>query len=139
MFDFIPDREFDLTLKEFSTEADPKTQTYQATFTMPQPEGIMLLAGMSATVYEYSLAAGRGKDAGYLVPLSAVPVDSAGTYYVWKLNDLDGKTTVERVDVRVDEMSGANILVLEGLEQGDLIAAAGVNFLRDGQQVRPMK
>jgi multidrug efflux pump subunit AcrA (membrane-fusion protein) len=68
-----------------------------------------------------------------------VPVDSAGTYYVWKLNDLEGKTTVERVDVRVDEMSGGNILILEGVQQGDLIAAAGVTFLRDGQQVRPMK
>ena len=36
VFDFIPDTEYDLTLKEFSTEADPNTQTYQATFTMPR-------------------------------------------------------------------------------------------------------
>jgi len=139
VFDFIPDTEFDLTLKEFSTEADPNTQTYQATFTMPQPEGIMLLAGMSATVYEYDLAPGKGRHAGYLAPLSAVPIDSTGTYYVWKLNELEDKTTVERVDVRVGKMSGKNILILEGLQQSDLIAAAGVNFLRDGQQVRPMK
>ena len=46
---------------------------------------------------------------------------------------------VERIDVRVDKMSGENVLILEGLQQGDLIAAAGVHFLRDGQQVRPMK
>ena len=39
VFDFYPGEEFEVKLKEFATQADPATQTYTATVTMPRPEG----------------------------------------------------------------------------------------------------
>jgi multidrug efflux system membrane fusion protein len=139
VFDFIPGQEFDLTLKEFSTEADPETQTYQVTFTMPQPDNVTLLGGMSTTVYEYNTTTQDDKNAGYLAPLSAVPIDSQGSYYVWKIKELEGTTRVERTDVKVGTLSGDKILIIDGVQKGELIAAAGVHFLREGQYVRLMK
>jgi len=49
-FPTAPDKRWDLGLKEFSTQADPKTQTYQVVTVMPQPEEINVLPGMTGTV-----------------------------------------------------------------------------------------
>ncbi len=47
-FDYLPDREFEVSVKEFSTEADPVTQTYTATFAMPAPDDVLIMPGMTA-------------------------------------------------------------------------------------------
>ncbi len=44
--------------------------------------------------------------------------------------------TVRRVDVTVGQMLEREILVTDGIERGDRIAAAGVHLLKDGQKVR---
>ena len=49
----------------------------------------------------------------------------------------DGAGTVHRTDVTVGDMVQNDILVLDGLSQGDRIALAGVHLLQDGQRVRP--
>ena len=48
-FDAVPGRSFELEVKEFATEADPVTQSFQYVFVMPKPEGINILPGMTAT------------------------------------------------------------------------------------------
>ena len=52
-FEYLPDQEFEVEFKEFSTEADPATQTYEATFVMPALEDASILPGMTVTVREY--------------------------------------------------------------------------------------
>ncbi len=138
-FEYLPGQEFDVESKEFSTEADPATQTYAATFVMPVPEGKLILPGMTATIIEYARESSTTTDSvAYAVPIEAVPVDGLGNYYVWSINeDSEGTGTVHRVDVQVGEMVGDDILVVEGVESGDRIALAGVHLLQEGQQVRP--
>jgi multidrug efflux system membrane fusion protein len=136
-FDYLPGREFEVTLAEFTTEADPITQTYTATFLMPRPEDVTILPGMTATIREYLLEGETASGEGVAVPLSAVPVDGAGRYFVWRVEPLrDDLFTVTRTDVSVGPMAGDRILVREGLSIGDRIAAAGVHVLQDGQTVR---
>ncbi len=138
MFEYLPDREFEVEFKEFTTEADPVTQTYAATFAMPTPADVTILPGMTATIYEYQRKPDSTKPAAYAVPADAVPVDGQGNYFVWAVREAGGDTgTVQRVDVRVGEMVGDDILVLAGLEPGDRIALAGVHLLQEGQRVRP--
>jgi multidrug efflux system membrane fusion protein len=136
-FDYLPGREFDVTLKEFATEADPLTQTFLGTFVMPAPDDVFILPGMTATLETYLKEGATAEDAGYAVPIDAVPIDGLGQYYVWivKQHD-DGTGTVHRVNVTVGDMMGNDILVLEGIEQGDRIATAGVHVLQEGQRVR---
>jgi RND family efflux transporter MFP subunit len=137
-FEYLPDREFDVEVKEFSTEADPATQTYAATFVMPAPEDVLILPGMTATIREYQKEPEKTDAVAYAVPADAVPVDGQGNYFVWAVKDTgEGMGTVYRVDVQVGEMVGDDILVLAGVNPGDRLALAGVHLLQEGQQVRP--
>jgi RND family efflux transporter MFP subunit len=138
-FDYLPGRDFAVTPKEFTTEADPLTQTYAATLVMPAPDDVNILPGMTATITPYRLEASASEDSGYAVPIDAVPVDGMGTYFVWKTErDAGGAWAVHRVDVKVGEMMQNEILIVEGLTKGDRIAAAGVHVLQEGQRVRPL-
>ena len=94
-----------------------------------------LVAGMGVEV-GIRLAGGPG-DTGFMAPLVAIaPGDEAAEGYVFKYDPDAG--VVRKMPVRGDG-SGVNgnlIGVAEGLEAGDVIAAAGVSFLRDGQRVK---
>lgn len=136
VFDYLPDREFDVELKEYATEADPLTQTFAVTFTMIAPEDLSILPGMTSTIVPYRLLDQAGEPV-IAVPLDVVPVDGQGTYYVWQVSQVDQDLyAVHRTNVQVGEMIGDTILITSGLAQGDRIAAAGVHFLQEGQQVR---
>ena len=141
-FDFFPGEEFEVTLKEFTAEADPTTQTFTATLTMPRPEDKSILPGMTATVTSFTPQEFLGEDAdGFPVPLDAVPVqvseDGTENWFVWKMKDTgNGTFTVHRTEIVVGEVAGNTIVVREGLARGDRIALAGVNILTEGREVR---
>ena len=138
-FDYLPGREFEVEIKEFSTEADPLTQTYTATFIMPAPEDVLILPGMTATIQEYRKEGAAAEELGFAVPVDAVAVDGLGQYYVWVIREAAGGTlTAHRQDVSVGEMVEDEIAITEGLSQGDRIATAGVHVLQKGQRVKPM-
>ena len=140
-FDQYPGQTFQAHLKEFDTEADPKTQAYRVLLTMKTPEGIKVLPGMSATA---STDTRRliGEDADQIVlPVEAVfaaedqPVTNEERY-VWKYNPETQQVTLTAVTVA--QLTTDGILVTSGLSQGEQIVAAGVHFLKEGQKVRPM-
>ena len=138
-FDYLPDREFDLTLKEFAMEADPATQTYLATFVMLSPHDLAILPGMTATIHEHLKDAVQIDTTDYLLPIDAVAVDGLGNYYVWMVqHNADGTYNVHRQDIEVAEMIADRITVTAGLTSGATIAAAGVRLLQQGQQIRPL-
>ena len=136
-FDFHPGHEYPVELYQFETEADSVTQTYLVRVIMPAPEDVMILPGMTGTVTLYEPQSEKGSGAGYAVPIDAVPIDGQGKYHVWLIRtESDGTHSVHRVDVKVGDMVHDDILILEGVKQGDRIATAGVHLLREGQQVR---
>lgn len=136
-FEGAHDQAFELALKEFATDADPVTQTYEATLTMPSPDGINILPGMTATVRAYPRQPSDGESEAFAIPMNAVPVDGTGNYFVWKLTHEDGDIwVVHRVDVDVGDLAGDTIVVTQGIGLGDRIAAAGIKVLREGQRVR---
>ena len=70
-----------------------------------------------------------------LVPISAVDMRASGEQVAWLLGT-DGKVAAR--PVKVGAVQGGEIEILDGLTPGDRIAVAGVNFLRDGMQVRDL-
>ena len=136
IFDPLPGIEFDVETKEYTTEADPLTQTYTVTFTMPVQDQYNIFPGMTASVREYPIEGAFPESDRFLVPIDSVPVDGQGQYYVWKVQEKDGSLAVHRQDVTVGKAMGDDIEILEGLSKGDQIAAQGVNLLQEGQQVR---
>jgi RND family efflux transporter MFP subunit len=135
-FPTAPGKQHALEFKEASTDADPATQTYQVVLQMPQPEGINVLPGMTASVMiSASSSEGETPEGKILIPAIAVVADPQGKNYVWVVDSND--MTVKKRDVRVGRVTGSeNIDVLEGLEGGETIVVAGVLKLKDGMKVR---
>ena len=77
-----------------------------------------------------------GASAAVWIPAVAVLADDAGNATVW---NVDAATMqVNRMIVEVGTLSGADIRILSGLEQGDRIAVSGVHNLREGMEVREL-
>jgi RND family efflux transporter MFP subunit len=76
--------------------------------------------------------------AGYLVPLSAIAQrgeTNKGFVFIY-----DPQTsTVKKSPIRGSSVRGNDAVIIEGVKDGDIIAAAGVSFLEDGQKVKLME
>jgi len=138
VFDAVSGREFPLEVKEFSTEADPVTQTFRAVLAMPQPEGMSILPGMTAMVWaEPAEPTAASEAAGFNIPAAALIADEAGAAHVWIVDTQDN--TVHRRQVETGDLTGSNdIRVVAGLKAGEILAVSGVSRLREGMEVRPV-
>jgi multidrug efflux system membrane fusion protein len=134
-FDAVAGEKYPLTVKEFSTDADPATQTYQVVLAMNQPDEANILPGMTAKV---TAIAGQDSYAGntILVPAIAILNDANSQDYIWLFDR--SNETVKKVPVKIGRLEGSrNVLVEEGLEGGEEIVIAGITKLHDGIKVRP--
>jgi RND family efflux transporter MFP subunit len=130
----IPDRQFDAHLKEWATSADPVTRTFPTTFGFDAPEDVKVLPGMTARVTLTLPEDHEGQQVGVSLPSNAVPSDESGSPYVWRVDM--SSMTVHRTPVTLGELSGTQVQILSGLEDGDLVAISGVHHLREGAPVR---
>jgi len=101
---------------------------------LENPDGLLPGSAVEVSV----LLADERLDRGYMVPLVAIaPGDDEAMAYVFKFDTEAGQ--VKRTPVQVENTISGNLVeVSEGVGAGDVIAAAGVSFLRDGQTVRLM-
>ncbi len=132
-FDSRPGRRFPLMLREVSTRADPDTQTFEMTFTMPAPEDFLVFPGMSATVTAELSKLGDA-DTTVVLPAAAVTADAALAPFVWVVDE--PAMTARKVAVAVGRLSGGSIEVDEGLSAGERVVVAGVGYLAEGMTVR---
>ena len=98
----------------------------------PPPE---IRSGM--TVEVSLLLKEEGERSSYLVPFAAIaPADQANQGFVFTY---DPKTeTVKKTPIKAEGTTDNLAHVYEGVAAGDILAAAGVSFLADGQQVKLM-
>jgi len=129
--------------KEHETEADVATLTYKVTFSLPVPDNLNVLPGMSATVIADLSHLFRSEAANLtMVPIEAVfsaeeePLDS-GYKQVWVINPETMRAS--RRDVKVGLFAGNRIAITEGLSEGEMIISAGVNAVVEGMWVRPLE
>lgn len=91
-----------------------------------------VLPGMAAQVTV--VFRGEGSDAGYLVPLVAIaPGPEESTGYVFKFDP--ESSTVVKTFVQGETVRENLVGLTTGVGPGDIVAAAGVSFLEDGQRV----
>lgn len=132
-FSAAPGREFPVEIREVAQVADPVTQTFRVRAAMPAPQGLNILPGMTASV---RLTQRSTDPAGRIrVPVTAILRDSSGEAEAWVLGE---DRTVRRRAVRLGQIVGSSVEVLEGLKSGERIAVAGVTQLRDGMVVRDL-
>jgi len=135
-FESIPGKEYELTVKEYSTQADPATQTYQVVLVMDQPAEANILPGMTAMVSAQAGPAVGAPAQAIIIPAIAVMDAPGNEPYVWLLDR--EQSTVHRAAVTIGRLKGSeNIVVKEGLKGGETIIIAGVTQLAEGMKVRP--
>lgn len=121
-------------VSEVGFTSSEKSTTYPVTVVLTEC-GPDVLPGMAAEVTFYLAAGDDGPR--IVVPVSAVSEDSAGTRYVFTLDDAEPgfANTVKRT-VRIGSLSGEGIEIIEGLVPEERVVTAGVSRIRDGQRVK---
>ncbi|MCZ6526214.1 MAG: efflux RND transporter periplasmic adaptor subunit [Gammaproteobacteria bacterium] len=136
VFDPFPDRKIPAEIKEIGTEASRTTRTYPVTLIMNQPEDINILPGMAGKATGEPATDDMSKLAiGKQVPVTAIlSPDDIDKTYVWIIDEQSN--SVSKREVTTGKLTDTGIMVTDGLEAGERIATAGVNYLREGMEVR---
>lgn len=126
-----PGRRHAAKLRELSPSADPVTRTYAARFSVLEPPQFIGL-GMTATL---------GFERPDRTPVAEVPLSAIfqrGTQpAVWVVDRDSG--TVELRPVTIARWRDDTAAILSGVNEGELIATAGVHKLETGQKVKPLQ
>ena len=135
-FDALPGQEFPLTIKEYTTDADPKTGAYRYVTVMKRPAGLSLYPGMSATVVARVENMARDEQAPFVVPISAVFAKVTPDPLVWVVDD---DRRVHQRKVRLGRLTGSEeIEITSGLQQGDTLVIQAVDRLDEGMLIDPV-
>lgn len=133
-FPSIPDLEIKANLKEWSSQPDMATKTYSVTFLFPAPEKVKLLPGMTAEI-KWSDRIVTEEE--LTIPLRAVVPGTENRSRVW-VYDAESKSIRSREVLLGDIKADDRLPVLEGLNSGERILVAGVDFVTEGMKVTPM-
>jgi membrane fusion protein (multidrug efflux system) len=107
-------------------QADPTTDTVTARAQVPNPDGVLIPGGVVSVNVE------RGAPISALViPQSAILLDQAGRYVMV----VDAAKKVEQRRITTGLQQGRNIVVADGLKEGELVVVEGVQKVRPGQVV----
>jgi membrane fusion protein, multidrug efflux system len=107
-------------------QVDPTTDTVAVRATVPNPEHLLIPGG----VVSVSVERGAPKSA-LTVPQSAVLLDQTGRYVL--VVDADKKVEQRRITTGAEQ--GRNIVVTEGLKEGEQVIVEGIQKVRPGQVV----
>lgn len=134
VFEAFPDVEIPAAISEIGEEASKTTRTYPITLIMDQPAGVQILPGMAGKATNTVRVTRSGASQGIVIPDTAVFSAADNKTYVWIL-DMESMQ-VKRTAVKTGPLQDNGVAVLEGLQAGDVIATAGVHYLKDDQKVR---
>jgi len=99
-------------------------------------ENARIRPGLTAEVT--MILQGEQEETAYLIPVSAlIPRGDETIRHVYVFDD--ATSTVRKTAIEHGGIRDNNVVVNSGLSAGDIVATAGVSFLRDGQQVRLME
>lgn len=133
-----PNQRYPLIYREHVSQAVPTTQTYEVEFAFAGYEAgaapLIALPGMVANVTIQVPSASAS--AQVRVPVSALKSVSEGEFYVFVLNQ--NRDRVTRQAVEVSQIDAAYAHIVDGLDGGEVIVAAGTHHLNDDDAVKPM-
>ncbi|GAB6124775.1 efflux RND transporter periplasmic adaptor subunit [Humidesulfovibrio idahonensis] len=140
-------RGFTGNVTSVSPSADAANRVFDVEVTIPNADGA-LKDGMIAAVQMDGAAAqggagssgptgGAGQGGGASVPLQAVvrQTGNAQGYMVFVVTEKDGRAVAQARPVKLGDVSGRSVSVLEGLRPGEQVATAGAAQLYDGAVV----
>ena len=134
-FDALPGQEFHGAVTKIGREASQTTRTYPVTIELSQPEETKILPGMAAMVRKYAAEGATVAAENLIVPPDSLfPATDGPQTYVWIVDAATSRVT--RRQVKAGELTPVGLRIAEGLSPGDVVVTAGVNSLREGQEVK---
>jgi multidrug efflux system membrane fusion protein len=124
---------FPLTFKNYASDADPVTQTYEVVMGFSDLQGQNVLPGMGVKVIPVSDDSQEGKMVS--VPLNAVVPSNTGEEFVWVVGE---DQAVHKRVVTPGTLVGDRVEITSGLNLGERIVTVGGKSLREGMKVRPL-
>lgn len=131
----LPGKTFEGTITSISPMADSQTRVFDVELTLPNPEGVWKDGVVAA------LAVPDLPDTP--VPAISVPINAVvssraqtGGYALYTVMQKDGKTLAQLQEVKLGQVRGNRVVVLQGLAAGTQVITTGVNTVRDGALIR---
>ena len=137
-FSAIPDQSFTGNVVEVSPITSQNTATYPVDVEIIDASEA-IKPGMAARV-TFDFGGEESQSASTLViPIKAVGEDGDGNF-VFVIESEDGEVgQVKRQAVEIGDMTTTGFIINSGLQEGQLVATAGLQTLLDGQKVRLQK
>ncbi|CAH0539628.1 efflux RND transporter periplasmic adaptor subunit [Vibrio marisflavi] len=131
-------QEYPVSIKEFTTEPNPTTETFTVTFDMPMPKDEIILDGMAVQIRAAKENSNINLNTRVLVPIEAIfnadgDALERNAKYVWVINQ---DNTVSKQLIKVGKATNNHIQVLEGLTPENRVVIAGITKLREGMKVQ---
>lgn len=114
-------------VREVSGSADAQSRTFAVRVSLPSDPRVLL--GMTSTIE----ATAENTSPFVSVPLSAL-AEKDGRKIVWLVDR--SSATVHAQGVHLADFSGDGVRVSDGLKAGDLVVAAGTQFMSENMQVK---
>lgn len=134
--DAAPGTRIPAELSETVALAEPGTQTYEVRFNFTPPTGLLVLPGMTGTLSGDFTLIGEQENQNIEIPINTVLAE-AGEPYVW-IVDKSSMTVSKRL-IKTRTGHSEKLVVTNGLKSGDVIVAAGGQYLFEGAEIRPYK
>lgn len=127
-----PSKKIALELLELAPKGNAN-QLYKMVFRIKNPNDIALAAGMSA---EVSITYNTEQKSVYEIPVSAL-FEIDGKPHVWIFTSEDIPLKARQIVVSEIKSNG-NVVVEQGINDGDMIVSAGVQSITEGMKVKPL-
>ncbi|RDJ08716.1 efflux RND transporter periplasmic adaptor subunit [Rhizobium grahamii] len=114
-------------VREVSGSADPQSRTFSVRVSLPTDDRVLL--GMTATIE----AAVGNAETDVAIPLSAL-AEREGKKIVWVVDR--NASTVHAREIKAADFTGDGVHVADGLKSGDLVVAAGTQFMAENLKVK---
>ena len=132
-FPSMPESSVKAEIREIGSRAQ-EANSFPVKLRLPRPvDG--LHAGMSAEV-AFTFASTASSKTAFMAPLSAILAGEAQEHYVYVFDA--ESSSVSRRKIVVRDIRNNRVEITGDLKGGDIIATAGVPFLREGQKVQLM-
>jgi RND family efflux transporter MFP subunit len=132
-FSALPDQSYKGIVSEVSFAISSRTSTYPVVIKL-EGDTRSIRPGMAATVrFSINTASAINPDL-LIVPSQAVGEDEDGNF-VFALEAYEDHYLATRRPVEVGRLTSAGFEILDGLDDGELVATAGLQTLLDGMKV----
>lgn len=121
----------DAVVSEKDGRADERTGTFEVNFLLPASDH--LRSGQLGMV---EVQVSRATKASFAIPANAIFGVRTGEGLVFVVDDKD---RVKQRNVQIGKLTDKNLEILAGLAEGEVIVTRGVEKLRDGDLIKPIR